>query len=357
MYADPRSEHNPGGGEIQLKKTAEYMRRLGTDVEIFDRTHGALYGYDWLHIFGTMREGLDLAWAAKQCGARVALSTVSWYDPWVSWCLEPTLWRRLRGVAVWGLRRVAPAVPSWRRQLLQLCDLLLPNSRAEARQLEQLFGVSPSKTVVVPNGVDERFAQVGPALFEQQYGLREFVLVPGRIEPRKNQLQVLRALWGAGLPVVVLGDPHPNHLAYLDECRRAADPGVTFIGRLHHDSPLLASAYSAARVVVLASWFETPGLAALEGALAGAAIVVTERGSAREYFGDLARYVPPDDGWCIREAVREAYRHPRRTQLREAVHRAFLWHRVAQETLEAYRSIDDGSLFDGTESQSLAVAA
>src|SRR5205085_2575717 len=60
-----------------------------------------------------------------------------------------------------------------------------------------------------------------------------------------------------------------------------------------HDDPLLASAYAAARVVALPSWFETPGLAALEGALAGRAVVVTPYGCAPEYFGDMAVYVRP----------------------------------------------------------------
>jgi glycosyltransferase involved in cell wall biosynthesis len=333
------------------------MRRLGADVQIFDPSQDAWIQCDWLHIFGTLRAGLSVARTAQQHGVRVALSTISWYDPWVSWCLEPTLGRRLRGVAGWGVRRVAPIVPSWRRQLLQLCDVLLPNSQAEAMQLEQLFGVSPSKIVVVPNGADERFAHVGPALFEQHYGLREFVLVPGRIEPRKNQLNVLRALWGSGLPVAILGDPHPDHRAYLDECRQAADPGVTFISRLHHDSPLLASAYAAARVVVLASWFETPGLAAIEGALAGAEIVVTERGSAREYFHDLVRYVAPDDGWGIRQAVRESFARPRSTKLRDVVRQAFLWDRAAQQTLAAYRSRDDRTESEPVQNHSLAAAA
>jgi glycosyltransferase involved in cell wall biosynthesis len=255
------------------------------------------------------------------------------------------------------MRRIVPSVPSWRRELLQLCDLLLPNSQAEAQQLKQLFCVSPSKIAVVPNGVDARFAHGDARLFEQHFGMRDFVLLPGRIEPRKNQLSVLRALWGSGLPVIVLGDPHQDHGAYLEECRRQADAGVMFIGSLEHDSPLLASAYAAARVVVLASWFETPGLAALEGGLAGAQIVVTERGCAREYFGGLARYVLPDDLWSIRRAVRDAFHCPRSGDLPEVIRRDFLWDRAAQETLTAYRRASEGISQDAPEYHPLAIAA
>ena len=45
--------------------------------------------------------------------------------------------------------------------------------------------------------------------------------------------------------------------------------GVSWLGRLDHHDPLLASAYAAARVFALPSWFETPGLAALEAGPGG----------------------------------------------------------------------------------------
>jgi glycosyltransferase involved in cell wall biosynthesis len=145
------------------------------------------------------------------------------------------------------------------------------------------------------------------------------------------------ALWGSGIPLVVVGDAHLEHADYYQRCRRESDAGVTFVGRLDHESPLLAAAYAAARVVVLASWFETPGLAALEGGLAGAEVVVTRRGSAREYFGDMARYVEPDDVMGIRAAVRDAMISRTAGQLRDHIRNRFLWANVAEQTLAAYQ--------------------
>lgn len=339
FYTAPGAMQDPGGGEVQLVKTAEALRELGVDVRLFDPWNERLERADWLHLFGTVPACLELARLAKRLGVRVALSSISWYDPHASWHLEKGLVRKLRGVAGWSVRRVWPRWPSWRRELLHAADLLLPNSHAEARQLQQLFGVDPARIAVVPNGVDGRFARGNPDLFVSQFGVRDFVLLPGRIEPRKNQLAVICALWASGIPVVVLGDPHVEHADYYERCRREADPGVTFVGRLEHNSPMLASAYAAARVVVLASWFETPGLAALEGALAGAHVVVTRRGSAPEYFGDLSTYVEPHDPFGIRTAVREAFTRPRPHGLREHVERRFLWAAVAQQTLAAYERI------------------
>ncbi len=355
FYTAPTAMQRPGGGEVQLLKTAEYLDQLGAQVRLFDPWHDRLNRADWLHLFGTMPECLTMAREAKRLGVRIALSPISWYDPWVSWKLETTLARKCRGVSGWAARRYFPFIPSWRRELIHLADVLLPNSQAEARQLELLFGVDRSRICVVPNGVDARFADGDGEQFCSQFDIRDFVLLPGRIEPRKNQLAVLLALWGTGIPVVVLGDPHPDHKQYYLKCIRAADPGVMFVGQLEHESSLLASAYAASRVVVLASWFETPGLAALEGALAGARVVVTERGCTREYFGDAVGYVQPNDVMGIRTAVREAFTRRKTDDLSEAVLQSFLWDTVARKTLEAYQSVQTGK--QGVAAEPLATAA
>jgi glycosyltransferase involved in cell wall biosynthesis len=357
FYTAPWAMQHPGGGEVQLLKTAEFLGDLGVHVRLFDPWNDRLGQADWLHLFGTLPECLELARHAKRCGVRVALSPITWYDPRVNWRLESGLVRKLRAVASWSARRILPQLPSWRRELIQLADLLLPNSQAEAIQLQQLFAADPSRIKVVPNGVDARFADGDEELFHAQFGVRDFVLVPGRVEPRKNQLAVIHALWGSGIPLVILGDPHPDYPSYLHECIRAADPGVTFIGRLEHDSPLLAAAYATARVVVLASWFETPGLAALEGALAGANIVVTDRGSAREYFGKSASYVQPADIGGIRAAVRAAFLRLRQTELREIVRRQFLWEQVARQTLIAYQAASGESAASTRVAEASAAAA
>ena len=56
---------------------------------------------------------------------------------------------------------------------------------------------------------------------------------------------------------------------------RGGRAASSWLGRLDHHDPLLASAYAAARVFALPSWFETPGLAALEAALAGCSVAIT----------------------------------------------------------------------------------
>ena len=106
-------------------------------------------------------------------------------------------------------------------------------------------------------------------MFCRRFGTFPFVLSVGRIEPRKNTLGLIRAARRLELPLVIAGEAPPGFERYEAECRRAAGDRTIWLGRLDHHDPLLASAYAAARVFALPSWFETPGLAALEAALGG----------------------------------------------------------------------------------------
>jgi glycosyltransferase involved in cell wall biosynthesis len=112
------------------------------------------------------------------------------------------------------------------------------------------------------------------------------------------------------------------------------------LGHVSHQR--LASALAAARVVALPSWFETCGLACLEGAVAGCRVVVTNRGYTRDYFGQDASYCDPGDVDSIRQAILEAADAPVPERLRDRVLSAYTWEASAQATLDGYRAVLDG---------------
>src|SRR5262249_44245695 len=134
-------------------------------------------------------------------------------------------------------------------------------------------------------------------------------------------------------------DAPPGRAGYLDACRRAEGGSVRWLPALGHDDPLLSSAYAAARVVALPSWFETPGLAALEGALAGAAVVVTPHGCAREDFGGLVEYARPDRPAGVARALVRAWRAGPDPRLAPHVAARFLWSEVARQTAGVYDQV------------------
>ena len=112
-----------------------------------------------------------------------------------------------------------------------------------------------------------------------------------------------------------------------------------FLGHIEHDSSLLASAYAACEVFTLTSWFETPGLCALEAALAGAKLVITDGGCTREYFKDMAIYAKPDDPNDIRRCVEKAYAMGDDGRLKRHVLDNYTWNKVAQATKKGYEKV------------------
>jgi glycosyltransferase involved in cell wall biosynthesis len=224
-------------------------------------------------------------------------------------------------------------------EICRWAKLVLPNTTLEARLVENGLGIDPRKVRFVPNGVERRFATGDPQLFQEKYGLRNFVLNVGHVGPeRKNVFRLIQALEKINVPSVIIGRIEDNE--YGRRCIAAAklNPRLTVIESLPNDAPLLASAYAACDVFALPSYYETPGIAALEAGLAGAKIVITRGGGTEEYFGVDAEYVEPTSWELIHHGIVTALNKPKSPALSERIRREYLWENVGEKTLEAYTS-------------------
>jgi glycosyltransferase involved in cell wall biosynthesis len=338
-HAPSTAFQSPGGGENQLIQTGRYLEARGVLIRPFVPWTDRLDRASLLHLFGMSREGLQLARVARAKGIPVVLSPICWIEPRAMAALATDQLGRWANRAKWRLKAVVPRFPTWRRDLLRSADVILPNSAAEGEQLVRWFGADPDAIRPVPNGVEERFAHADPSNFRAIHGSSDFILYVGRIEPRKNVLGLVEGVRMTGLPLVVIGDALPGYEAYAAHCKRAGVGFTRWLPRVDHDDPLLESAYAAARVLALPSWFETPGLVALEAALAGTAVVVTPHGCTREYFGDRVGYARPDRPLEIARALSDAWKTGPDPGLSAHVEKHYPWSEVARLTAEAYEQV------------------
>ena len=225
-------------------------------------------------------------------------------------------------------------------KLLSRADHLIFLSRHEESLLREQ-GIEHPSTSIVPNPVAlELYTGADPAMFAEEFGISDYVLCVGRVEARKNQLALIEALRDTDIPLVFVGEQQTT--PYVSLLSKIDAPNVHFIGRLPPGSQMLASAYAGAKVFCLPSWSEGAPLVALEAAAAGCNMVLSDRSSEREYFGDLARYCDPADLASVREAVLAAYGEGRvyekSAALIDLVSREHSWEIHAQRTLDAYRS-------------------
>jgi glycosyltransferase involved in cell wall biosynthesis len=221
-----------------------------------------------------------------------------------------------------------------------MASAVLPNTRVELEMIRDAFAVPQDKLSILPNGVSERFAAASPEAFVTEFGLSDFALYVGHIGwERKNVLPLIRALLESGRPGVFIGTVIENR--YGKQCREliAGSRLMRHIPALPADSPLLASAYAAAEVLVQPAFYETPGLAALEAGLAGAKICTTKHGGTVEYFGDMADYLEPSDPASIRNALGAAFARPRSNALRDHIRNHYLWSHAGQRLAEIYHNV------------------
>jgi glycosyltransferase involved in cell wall biosynthesis len=132
-------------------------------------------------------------------------------------------------------------------------------------------------------------------------------------------------------------DKTPTGQACLERAKRNSN--LLIVDALSHDSMLLASAYSACSVFALPSQFETPGIAALEAALAGAKIVITPFGGTKEYFENDAVYVDPYSADAIATGIRTALHKQPTPELANRIKQEFIWKRVGEKTKQLYERV------------------
>jgi glycosyltransferase involved in cell wall biosynthesis/Tfp pilus assembly protein PilF len=212
---------------------------------------------------------------------------------------------------------------------------LFPNGAGEARALRRDYpGVK--SVVEVPLGHEVGALSTSEA-FEKEYGVKDFVFCVGRIESRKNQLMLLKALEDSDLTVVLAAGGFSYQPEYDQAVRSFKRKGRTLI--LDRLSPeMLSSAYAAARVHVLPSWYELPGLVSLEAAAHGKNIVVTRTGTTADYIGDKAFYCLPASEDSIASAVMAAYYAPVKPGLVDMA-RSHTWQKAVDSTIAAYECV------------------
>ena len=178
--------------------------------------------------------------------------------------------------------------------LFEIADRIVVNSDMEGNYMSDVFSMPREKFATVYNGVEDDFLiQESPSLFQSKFALKKpYVLCVANIEPRKNIAAFLDAMRQfPQYDFVVIG--HIRDGEYARMCKSIGGERLKIIPPLNYNSTLLHSAIAGCVFFAMPSILETPSIAALEAACAGAKILITEGGSTREYFGGSVVYLDP----------------------------------------------------------------
>lgn len=328
-----------GGLRTQFERTTQELERLGCEIVFFTGNNfDELKSVDLCHVFSMNSPTFFKGHALKALNKPLVYSSV--------------MWRESRPSTIRAFLRVAKLIPFQFlndvvacRDLGEVSDLILPNTQQERDWLNRAIGLPCEKMLVVPNGADNRFSNVDLDSVSLPLPFEDFVFVSCVVYQRKNLVRLARACLENEYPLVIAGPVEDDSIYRSIMAEQSRGLKVVFLGALLNDDPLLGALYKKCRVFALPSYYETPGISALEAGLQGSNIVVTKVGGANEYFGSYARYVDPYEQSDITKKLHAAWNNPlsqdEKYEMSTYIASEFSWKAVAKKTLSAYREILD----------------
>lgn len=273
-----------GGGEYEIFSIADSLKQRGMIVDIYGPYSRSIDDYDVVLHFSVHGGGLELLKEAKAHGKKIAL-----------W---PNLW----------VRNPAEVPASLVNAHVNLADAVIFKSVSEEQHFRGRFSLPDEKARRVVLGADGAYLRPAPEhLFKSLYGIENYALWFGVIEPNKNQLAACHVLRDKGIPCVFVGRSREE--AYFNACREAAGENSLFLKGLPQKSEIVRAALREALFYVEVS-HEPPGLSAIEAGLAGCRLLLSDSDWSREHFGERAVYANPNDEADIARAVDEVLALP-----------------------------------------------
>lgn len=345
-----------GGDGIQMLKTKEALEKnYNIKIDIISNPQLLTKEYNIVHVFNfaTYKITKEFIDRARNLGCKIVTSSIYWDYKYSS----GRIFNRMMGLSIpkWKAKimrglislssniigqpfLVSKKFKSLVREFISNSDLILPNSIEEAKLICKFVHNDSylSKMRIVYNAAEINLTSyMEKESFLNKYKIPDnYILQVGRIQWLKNQLNLLYAIKDhPEIPIVFLGhEIEPNYSRKIRNLSKKRG-NVYFINAVPHDE--ISSFYKYAKLHVLLSLRESPGLVSLEALAHNCPIVISTKEFApiSTYFSNQKYIVNPFDLKKIKEVITEAYLSP---DLQKEDMSKFTWDYAAKQTMEAY---------------------
>jgi glycosyltransferase involved in cell wall biosynthesis len=362
-----------GGDSYQMLYTKEYLEKEGISVDISTELKPDLHGYDLIHLYNITRvhETYVQFANAQKMGKKIVVSPIyhsikditnyenknlSGLHNFFIKALKTTdkkqllktfyyIYKYPKIYYSWYLQLIIGYTQQQKR-ILENSDLIIPNTKMEIEAIQlELFNNKRinTKYTVIFNGINKVIYKESKKIitYLQANKINEYVLCPGRIEPRKNQLRIINAIKNSLIPVLFVGRMTKMHYSYSKEFIKLVNESKNIFYLEEVNQEDMMTLYNHAKVAITASWFETTGLVGLEAGSMGCNVVMTEKGYTKEYYKDHVWYCNPENTFSIQNAIISSYKAKKGgKKLSDYINKMnYTWKNAAKETLEAYKNL------------------
>lgn len=283
-----------GGDVVQMLNTkTEIEKAYNVEIKIVDNVSElSSFGPDIVHIFNmqTIEESSEYLKEAKSLGAKTVLSTIYWdmsharfivnFAKLGLFCTGENykslyhLYKNTESIVASMFGKPTSATKKYKDQVrtfLQEFDWYLPNSEEEMQIVNKVFDTNYKNYSVIPNSVDFTKFPFFPST------QRKGFISAARIEPIKNQLQIVDICKESKFNLTLVGGVTPNNMNYLDAVKKksSGSDNIQLITQ-NVDQSELGALFNKHKVHILASFRESPGLSSLEALGSGMNVVVCE---------------------------------------------------------------------------------
>ena len=236
-------------------------------------------------------------------------------------------------------------------RLLKEAKGIIAVSEFTKKDIIEYYNINEEKITVVPEAAaEDYFPAPDKNYLKEKFGINDYLLCTGQLQPRKNIIRLIEAYAGLGYDLIdryelVLVGASQNDI-FLTKIKETIKKlglkdKVRLLGWVSVDD--LRKIYSGTELFIYPSLFEGFGLPILEAMKCGAPVAVARSSSLPEVAGQAALYFDPTNVseitavmnfFLLNENLRLDYKNRSIKRANE-----FSWLKTARETLTVYEKI------------------
>lgn len=312
-----------GGGVTQAMECLKALRKIGYDISPLDWFSEEI-DFEILFLFGFTHFNPQILQYLKEKNVKILVEPIFVRT---TKYLYNIIGKYLRYLPFSNTIKV-------QHQILSLADAVFPNSEIEKKEIHNIYDIPLDKMSIaylgLPSYITELENKISENLFYEEYGVKDFVFYPSaRISTRKNQINLIKALKGTGIKLVLTGcnDIDKEIEEEFKELVKG-DNNILCLPVLGKE--MLISAYKNARILAFVSNAETAGIIGIEGGYLGNTLVLSNIPIFKEYFGKYGLYVNQKDPNDIKAKIFKAIDKERTNELKEYILENLTWDKHAK---------------------------